>query len=117
MQSRARVDYTIRRRGDAHTGRYTYAPTAPAQPAAPGTLEFFLALRYRLFSRHPAGHLRTGMVQHPPYPLAPVDVTAHDSRVIELAGFDAPARPPDHALYARRVDVSVFQIEDALSTI
>jgi hypothetical protein len=52
----------------------------------------------------------TASVHHPPYPLAPVDVTAHDSRVIELAGFAAPARPPDHALYARRVDVTVFKI-------
>jgi uncharacterized protein YqjF (DUF2071 family) len=107
-----RVDYTIRRRGDDHTGRYTYRPTGEARPADPGTLEFFLAERYRLFARHREGRLLTAHVHHPPYPLAPAEVTAHDSRVVELAGFDAPGRPPDHALYARRVDVTVFRIHD-----
>lgn len=108
-----RINYSTRRRGDDHTGRYTYVPTGPAQPAAPDTLEFFLAERYRLFSRHPKGHLRTAKVHHPPYPLAPADLSAHDSRVIELAGFDAPGRPPDHVLYSPRVDVTVFEIVDA----
>lgn len=108
-----RVDYRARRRGDAHTGRFTYRPTAPARPAEAGTLEFFLAERYRLFARRRDGRLRTASVHHPPYPLAPAEVTAYDSRVIELAGFDAPGRPPDHALHARRVDVTVFKITDA----
>ncbi|HUQ03706.1 MAG TPA: DUF2071 domain-containing protein, partial [Kofleriaceae bacterium] len=109
------IDYTHHRRGDSaiSPGRYTYRPTAPPHPADPGTLEFFLAERYRLFARHRDGRLLTASVHHPPYPLSPVDVTAHDARVIELAGFDAPGRPPDHALYARRVDVTVFKIAPA----
>ena len=107
-----RIDYTSRRRGDAHTDRFSYAPRGPAAAAAPGTLEFFLAERYRLFARRRDGRLVTASVHHPPYPLAPADVTAHDSRVIELAGLGTPAGPPDHALYSRRVDVTVFKIGD-----
>lgn len=108
-----RIDYTVQRRGDAQTGRFAYAPRGPARPADPGGLEFFLAERYRLFARHPQGRLRTASVHHVPYPLQAVDVTAHDTRLVELAGFVAPVRPPDHAVYARRVDVTVFKITDA----
>lgn len=115
MQSRVegeRVQYASRRRGDEHTARYAYAPTAPPAPATPGTLEFFLAERYRLYAFR-NGELLTGQVHHPPYPLQTVDVAAHDTRVIELAGLGAPARPFDHALYARRVDVTVYPIRPA----
>jgi uncharacterized protein len=107
-----RVHYASRRRGDDHTSRYEYAPTAPPTAATPGSLEFFLAERYRLYSFRD-GELLTGKVHHVPYPLQPVDVAAQDARVITLAKLGAPERKPDHTLYARRVDVTVFPIRPA----
>jgi hypothetical protein len=114
----ARVDgdavaYASRRRGDDHTGRFAYAPVGPPEPAAPGTLEFFLAERYRLFAQRRDGVISSGQVHHVPYPLSAARVDAFDARVIALAGFDAPDRPPDHALHARRVDVAVFPLTTA----
>ncbi len=105
-----RIAYRSRRRGDDHTARFDYAPTAPPHEAAPGSLEFFLAERYRLFAQRRDGGLFSGQVHHVPYPLSPARVEAFDARVIALAGLEAPDRPPDSALYARRVDVEVFPL-------
>jgi uncharacterized protein YqjF (DUF2071 family) len=103
------VDYATRRRGDDHESRFTYAPASPPAPAAPGTLAFFLAERYRLFA-FKRDRLYTGVVHHTPYPLSDARVDAHDPHLLALDGLAAPARTFEHAAYARRVDVDVFAI-------
>jgi uncharacterized protein len=53
----------------------SYAPTGPASPAQPGTLEFFLAERYLLYAWDHR-RLRAARVEHAPYPLQPAASTA-----------------------------------------
>ncbi len=87
-----------------------YAPGQTRPPAVPGSLEFFLVERYRLYAHGPSG-LRRGAVAHEPYPLCQADVTGVDEQLLALNGFTPTGRPPDHVLYSPGVDVTVFPLE------
>jgi uncharacterized protein len=89
---------------------FDYAPGADLPQAEPGSLEFFLVERYRLYSSAPHG-LRRGAVSHPPYPLCRAGVTAWDENLLPLNGFTPTGRPPDHAIMSRGVDVTIFRLE------
>ncbi len=89
---------------------FEYAPGEEVPQPAPGSLEFFLVERYRLYSSAPDG-LRRGAVFHEPYPLSLADVTAWDENLLPLNGFTPTGRPPDHAIMSRGVDVTIFPLE------
>lgn len=103
------VDYTCQRRGEAAESRFVYAIDRATAAAEPGTLAFFLAERYLLFSRTPHG-LRCGQVHHTPYPLAEVKLDAWDVHPLLQAGFCDPGRPPDHLIGSPGVDVQVYAL-------
>jgi hypothetical protein len=86
-----------------------YGPTGPVAPAAPGSLEFFLAERYLLYARSRGG-LRAARVHHAPYPLQPGAASAVEQTLTSVAGLPprACAGPPDLVHYARQVDVEIF---------
>lgn len=107
------VSYRSQRRGDAPVAEYAWRCVGPTSVAEPGSLEFFLAERYRLFSVTPAGRIRSGCVHHVPYPLRRAEVDQYSVRHLELNAFAAPGRPPDHALCSRGVDVAIFGLEKA----
>ncbi len=107
--------FNSRRSGDA-PNTFDYAPSAPFSPAAPGTLEYFLAERYLLFSRRDDGTLASGRVWHTPYPLAPANVTNAETSLFADNGFPAPARPADHAHTSPGVDVSIFPLRSLSHT-
>jgi uncharacterized protein YqjF (DUF2071 family) len=110
--------FVSRRAGSIQRLHYHYrpGPVVSAQDshglreAVPGTLDFFLVERYRLFAfRH--GRLLTGRVYHRPYPVATVETSAWSDGLFALDGFSNPNRPPDHQSYARQVEVSIFAPE------
>jgi uncharacterized protein YqjF (DUF2071 family) len=101
------IDYACQRRGETAPSRFRYRLADATCPAEPGTLAFFLAERYLLFSRSPRG-LRCGQVHHTPYPLAEVKLDAWDVKPLLQAGFADPGRPPDHLTGSPGVDVRVF---------
>ena len=110
-----RIRYASLRMGERPQGapcEFAYAPGAELPPPAPGSLEFFLVERYRLYSSGPAG-LRRGAVAHAPYPLCRADVTAWDERLLTLDGFTPTGRAPDHIVMSRGVDVTVYPLERA----
>jgi uncharacterized protein YqjF (DUF2071 family) len=86
-----------------------YRPVGPVAPAAPGSLEFFLAERYLLYA-HSRGGLRTARVHHAPYPLQPAAADAVEQTLTSVAGLPARAcqGPPPLVHYAREVDVDIF---------
>jgi len=93
-----------------HTGSaFTWTPSAPLRPAEVGTLEYFLAERYRLYAHTPHG-LRRGAVHHAPYALSRATVTAWDDHLLALNGFASTGRPPDHVLCSPGVDVTIFPL-------
>lgn len=104
------IAYRSQRKGDAHVSEFEYRRSPDTRLAEPGTLDFFLAERYLLFSKTPDG-IRTGRVHHAPYPLAEVELGRWDSRVFQLNGRQERTRPPDHVVASPGVQVKVFPLQ------
>lgn len=107
------VDFRVRRHGQPAAGdwRYVYRTETPGREVAPGSLEFFLLERYRLFAFDARRRrLWSGQVAHPPYRMQPVAVERWDATVLRLAGFDPGGRGPDHVCAAEPVDVDIYPL-------
>ena len=110
-----RVAYTSERRwpGPVPAGcRLVYGPRdgeRPA-PAAPGSLEHFLAERYELYTTA-RGRLLRGRVHHPPYPLQAGECPELQENLVAAAGIARGDGPP-LVHYSTGVDVEVFPLED-----
>lgn len=89
---------------------FDYAPGADLPQPDPGSLEFFLVERYRLYSAAPGG-LRRGAVFHEPYRLCRPELRAWDENLLLLDGFPATGRPPDHAVMSHGVEVAIFPLQ------
>ncbi|OAI43063.1 hypothetical protein AYO41_02980 [Verrucomicrobia bacterium SCGC AG-212-E04] len=103
------VDYHSRRRGAQGMSHFAYRAAAEPAEAAPGSLDFFLVERYRLFAAA-RGVIRSGRVHHAPYLVAPATVEACSTDLILLNGFSDPARPADHAMVSPGVRVGVYAL-------
>ena len=104
------VDYRLRRHGSGAAFTAHYRPNGPVAPAAPGSLEFFLAERYLLYAR--AGRrLRVARVFHAPYPLQPAAAENVTQTLTDVAGFPPGScqGPPPLVHYAAEVDVRIFR--------
>lgn len=113
MQARQEdaIHYTCRRKSEPEAASFSYRPDGPVSVAEPGSLEFFLAERYLLFSASPEGRLHTGRVHHPPYQLQPARCERWSTLPIHWNLIDLPDAPPESALFAEHVDVSVFPLQ------
>jgi uncharacterized protein YqjF (DUF2071 family) len=95
----------VDRRGRSSDLLAEYEPTGAARNADPGTLEYFLAERYCLYTKS-GGLLRTE-IHHPPWPLQPAEASfARNS--MAPAGLTLPDEPP-LLHYAERQDVLVWR--------
>lgn len=79
----------------------------PLRTAVPGTLEFFLIERYLLYSCR-KGHLFTGRVHHPPYPLQNATNVMMEESLLEPLGITG--KPWTSRLMSPGVDVEVFPL-------
>jgi uncharacterized protein YqjF (DUF2071 family) len=91
-----------------------FAPTGTPAPAAPGTLEHFLAERYILYCDVGAG-LRLARVHHTPYPLQGAVVEHLEESLLAAAGMTRPDTPP-LVHYAAGVRTRVFPLETLSSS-
>lgn len=87
-----------------------YAPEGPALPPRAGTLEFFLAERYVLYTVW-CRRLYRGRIHHPPWPLQAATVSALDETVLSAAGINRPPDLPPLVHYAREQHVEIFPSE------
>lgn len=71
----------------------------------PGSFEFWLVERYRLYSSGPSG-LRTSMVHHEPYPVHSAKLLHLETTLPSAVGL--PTLPPQHVCYSPGVKVEVF---------
>lgn len=105
------IQYCSRRKNSTlpeSTFRYPI-PRSP-QPAALGSLEWFLAERYLLFSASVKGTLHTGRVHHSPYLIEHAVATESSTIPFALNGFPQPTTPPESILIASHVDVDIFPL-------
>jgi uncharacterized protein len=92
---------------------FTYPLPENPQPAAPGSLEWFLVERYLLFSADAQGALHTGRVHHSPYLIEAIPAGLCSTTPFALNGFPEPETPPVSLLAAAPVDVTVFPLRKA----
>ncbi|BCX49479.1 DUF2071 domain-containing protein [Haloferula helveola] len=114
-QADRHLDYSCRRDGRNETSRFVYEPAREGAAAEPGSLEFFLAERYLLYSADPRNRIHTGRVHHAPYLLEPADCTEWSTLPADWDELPLPDRPADSALVAKTVDVSVYPLKRATS--
>ncbi len=90
---------------------YRYRGVGPVREARAGSLEHFLAERYRLFSWNPRRRrLYTGEVWHRPYPLQAAEVTQWSAQPLAWNGGFLPEGPPAAQHYSSGVEVGIFPL-------
>ncbi len=105
------IDYRCRRRGEDADARFRYTADGGAREAEPGSLEFFLAERYLLYSSDPAGRIHQGRVHHAPYRLRPGRCESWSILPASWDGIELGDREPDSVLWADPVGVRVFPLK------
>lgn len=117
MRADREADGTIAYQCQRHPGSshpaaaYRYRGVGDVSPAAAGTLDCFLAERYRLFSWHPRRRrLYSGEVWHHPYPLQHAEVSEWSAAPAGWNGGFVLEGPPVTQHFAKGVDVGIFPL-------
>jgi uncharacterized protein len=110
--ARPAIAYASRRerRGaddDRAVFRGGYRPVGDIHVAKPGTLEFFLIERYRLYA-WTGRKIRTARVCHAPYPVQAAEAGDVAETLFRAAGLPAATGPATQVHYARQVDVEIW---------
>jgi uncharacterized protein YqjF (DUF2071 family) len=71
-----------------------YRPTGPPQAARTGSLEYFLAERYCLYTTDEAGRLLRAEIHHPPWPLQPASAVLVENTMTRPSGIALPDADP-----------------------
>lgn len=107
-----RVDYEVRRKRDRIPGsrqNFAWERNGHEFNAEPGSLEFFLTERYRLFAfDEKRKRLLTGKVHHQPYPLQTAALHDYSTRLFRLNGFPEPSAAPASVLASKGVGVEIY---------
>lgn len=93
--------------------RATYrglGPTHRLAQSAPGTIEYFLTERYRLYTADRRGHLFQGDIHHLPWPLEAAEAEFHINELPAAHGIKLPDTEPI-LFYARELVVYIWSIE------
>ena len=101
------IDYECSRVAEA--GRVfsgSYRPDGDVFEAEPGSLEWFLAERYCLYTTAADGALARAEIHHRPWPLQPAEATVE---LASIARFDPAGDPLVHV--SRRQDVVIWPLE------
>jgi uncharacterized protein YqjF (DUF2071 family) len=102
-----RIDYSSERLdGSGKTFLGSYGPTAAAFEAERGSLEWFLAERYCLYTVD-RGRLHRAEIQHPQWPLQPAELEL-ERNTMAPDGIDLEGLPLCH--FARRQDVLIWPL-------
>jgi hypothetical protein len=89
--------------------RATYAPASPPQRAQPGSLDYFLAERYCLYTVW-KGRTYRGEIHHAPWPLQAASVKIEENSVAEAAGIHISAAPRAVS-FARELRVLIWNLK------
>lgn len=113
-QSAETIRYESRLRLDGawdEAQNYNWTRQGASFTAEPGTLEFFLVERYRLFSYDwKRKQLFSGQVHHQPYPLHEVELNRYSKHLFSLNKLATPVSAPASVLASKGVDVTVHPL-------
>ena len=109
--TRYRSRRTHRDGGEAEL-EVTYGPQGDLFEVSPGTLEWWLTERYRLFAVDGKGRVRRGEIQHAPWPLQRATARFQLLNMTRWLGWELPDQPP-HLLYARELSVKAARLVPA----
>jgi hypothetical protein len=87
-----------------------YAPTGPATPASPGSMDHFFTERYCLYTEH-QGKLLRGDIHHKPWPLQPAECELTINTMADIAEVPLPDTPPV-LHFARELDVLIWDLKE-----
>ena len=90
-----------------------FRPAGPAAASAPGSLEWWLTERYRMFSADRRGGARRSEVRHPRWPLQPAEAEIAVNTMTLPFGLKPPDRPVLHV--ARRVEARFWRPRPAVA--
>ncbi len=103
----------IDRRAPAAAFEARYRPAGPAVPSAPGSLEWWLTERYRMYSAGRRGRARWAEVRHPPWPLQPAEAEIALNTMTRPFGHEPDGPPVLHV--ARRVEARFWRPRPAVA--
>jgi uncharacterized protein YqjF (DUF2071 family) len=110
------VQYRSRRSsGDAAAGcnaefRARYRPVGPVYTAEPGSLDYFLIERYRLYTVDECFRLRWVDIHHPLWPLQRAEAEIEVNTMAAAAGLQLPSMAPT-LHFARRQDTVAWMLD------
>jgi uncharacterized protein len=82
--------------------------------APPGSLPFFLAERYLLYSYSARTHkLYTARVHHAPWQLSQAHLGKYDETMLRLNHLNPRLRPPEHRWFGSPVRVKIYSLQEA----
>jgi uncharacterized protein len=105
----AEVVYRSSRASPAAALSVRYRPTGEVFHARPGTLEYFLAERYCLYTLDGRRRLLRAEIHHPPWPLQPAEAVVEHNSMTAPYGVELPEGGP-LLHFARRQDVVIWPL-------
>ena len=90
----------------------TYRPIGSVQRPQPGSLEYFLAERYCLYTLDRAFRAKRLEIHHPPWPLQVAEATVAVNTMADAAGIRLPSIEP-LLHFVRRQDVVAWPLREA----
>jgi uncharacterized protein YqjF (DUF2071 family) len=108
------IQYKCQRQTTPEPTIIYYRKEPKAIVAQPGSLPFFLAERYLLYSySQRTRKLYTARVHHAPWELFQAHLGKYDETMLRLNNLNPRLRPPDHRWYGSPVRVKIYALEEA----
>ena len=105
--------YRCHRLGERETATFHYRKEDKTVNSLPGSLPFFLAERYALFSySQKAGKLYSARVHHAPWQLFQAQLGKYDETMLRINNLNPKLRPPDHHWIAAPARVKVYSLTE-----
>jgi uncharacterized protein YqjF (DUF2071 family) len=113
-ESTGLIEYRCRRRNEREEAVFHYRKEPETVTAQPGSLPFFLAERYLLYSySNRAKKLYCARVHHAPWQLFRAHLGKFDETMLRVNHLDPKLRPPDHRWFAEPARVKIFPLHEA----
>lgn len=108
------IEYECHRQTAPSASTYFYRREARSIGSQAGSLAYFLADRYLLYSySQRTQKLYTARVYHAPWELFEAHVGKYDDTMLRLNKLDSKLRPPDHRWFGSPVRVKIYALQEA----